>query len=142
MSTRRRFPFFGNRDNQHPQPAPASPPATPQPSRIPNLPPADEWSMSNEDLKQSVESLEIVLRSMNQVRDQTNQYNAALREHARAIREYAVSVQMINTMEETRQRGNVGDSKVSERLLVHCAHYYEKLAEVQEQLVRLPSCQY
>jgi len=98
--------------------------------------------MTNEDLKQSVESLELVLRSMNDVREQTNLYNAALREHAKSIRSYAVSVQMINTWEETRQRGNVGDAKVSERLLVHCANYYDRLAEAQEQLVRLRFYEY
>jgi hypothetical protein len=141
MSARKRFPFFG-RDNQQPPPAPASPPTTPQPERIPNLSLAEEWNMTNDDLKHSVESLEAVLRSMNNVRDQTNQYNGALRQHADSIRQYAVSVQMANTAEETRKRGNVGDSKVSERLLAHCANYYDKLAEVQEQLVRLRFYEY
>ena len=92
--------------------------------------------MTSEELQQSVESLEMVLRTMDQVRDQTNRYNTALREHARSLRGYAVGINMITARDEKGQRPNVGEDKVSENLLVHCANYYDRLAEAQEQLVR------
>ena len=83
--------------------------------------------MTSEELQQSVESLEMILKSMDVVRDQTNQYNEALRGHARSLRSYAVTI---------ITRDSVGEDKVSERLLEHCANYYDRLAESQEQLVR------
>jgi hypothetical protein len=91
--------------------------------------------MTSDELQQSVEALEMVLKSMDQVRDHTNRYNAALRDHARSLRGYAVGANMVATRDERGQRINVGDNRVSERLLVHCANYYDRLAESQEQLV-------
>lgn len=136
MSTRRRgFAglFRSSNDNQ-PQPIP-SPPASPRPGRVPDMPPMEERIMTSEELQQSVEALEMVLKSMDSVRDQTNRYNAALRDHARSLRGYAVGINMVATRDERGQRVNVGDNRVSERLLVHCANYYDRLAESQEQLV-------
>jgi hypothetical protein len=124
-----------------------SPPATPQQSRMVNLPqqPRDPPIMSSDALQASVEALEIVLKTMDQVRDQTNRYNAALREHARGLRGYAANIQLIATRDEDRQgqgqqRGSVGvrDERVPERLLVHCANYYDRLADAQDQLVLSP----
>jgi hypothetical protein len=137
MSTRRRglAAIFGGRES-HPQPVP-SPPASPRPGRVPDVPMAEERIMTSEELQQGVESLETVLRTMDQVRDQTNRYNAALREHARSLRGYAVSINMITAREDKGQRANVGEDKVSENLLVHCANYYDRLAEAQETLVYL-----
>jgi hypothetical protein len=121
-----------------------SPPATPRLAlaRGPDGPPrpaTEERVITSEELQQSVEALETVLRTMDQVRDQTNRFNAVLREHARALREYAVGVNMIVTRDENgRVRGvDVGEDRVSERLIVHCASYYDRLAEAQEMLVRL-----
>jgi hypothetical protein len=91
--------------------------------------------MTSDELQQSVEALETVLRTMDQVRDQTNRYNAALREHANSLRGYAVGVSMIFGTDVSGQRVNVGDDRVSEKLLVHCANYYDRLADAQEQLV-------
>ena len=91
--------------------------------------------MTSEELQQSVESLEMVLRTMDQVRDQTNRYNASLREHARSLRGYAVGINMITARDDKGQRVNVGEDKVTENLLVHCANYYDRLAEAQESLV-------
>jgi len=138
----------GNRDSHAPQIVP-SPPATPRPtgavgaqaaqSGIPAQPPSEERVMTSEELQQSVESLENVLKTMDQVRDMTNRCNAALREHARGLRMYAVGINMLSTRDERGQpRVNVGEDRVSERLLAHCANYYDRLAEAQELLV-MPS---
>lgn len=116
------------------QPIP-SPPASPRPNRVPQ-PVTEEHTMTSEELQQSVESLEMILKSMDQVRDQTNRYNEALRGHARSLRSYAVTINMVVARDE-RQHHNVGEDKVSERLLEHCANYYDRLAESQEQLVCL-----
>jgi hypothetical protein len=142
MSTRRRglaALFGGSRDQ--PQTVP-SPPATPRPTAagvvqtgIPTEP-QEERVMTSEELQGSVESLENVLKTMDQVRDVTNRYNTALREHARSLRTYAVGINMISTRDERGQpRVNVGEDRVSERLLAHCANYYDRLAEAQESLV-------
>jgi|SRR5579859_7117034 len=137
MSTRRRlFPWTSsnNRDTGTQQPIP-SPPASPRPNRVPQ-PVMEEQIMTSEELQQSVESLEMILKSMDQVRDQTNRYNESLRGHARALRSYAVTINMVASRDE-RQRHNVGEDRVSERLLEHCANYYDRLAESQEKLVCL-----
>ena len=135
MSSRRRglAALFGGRDTQQ-QPVP-SPPASPAPIRVPDVPGIEERILTPEELQQSVESLELLLKTMDQVRDQQNRYNAALREHARSLRGYAVGINMITARDDKGQRVNVGEDKVSEKLLVHCANYYDRLAEAQEQLV-------
>jgi hypothetical protein len=134
MSTKRRgFASLFNRES-HPQPVP-SPPSSPRPGRLPDAPPSDERIMDPEELHQSVESLELVLKTMDQVREQTNRYNTALREHARSLRGYAVNINMISPKDD-RGRNN-GDDRVFENLMVHCANYYDRLAEAQEQLVPL-----
>jgi hypothetical protein len=94
--------------------------------------------MTSEELQQSVESLEMILKSMDHVRDQTNRYTESLKGHARALRGYAVTINMVVARDE-RQHHNVGEDRVSEKLLEHCANYYDRLAESQEQLVRLYS---
>ena len=146
MSTKRRglaalFTGGGGASHREPVGLPAipSPPRTPAPGRIPEVPAvADQRIMTSDELQQSVESLETVLKTMDQLRDQTNRYNASLREHARALRGYAVSANMISTRDERgQQRVHVGEDRVSERLLVHCANYYERLAEAQESLVSI-----
>ena len=129
--------LFGSKES-HPQPVP-SPPASPRPNRVPEAANMEERIMTSEDLHQSVEVLETILRTMDQVRDRTNQYNAALREHARSLRTYAVQLNMNVARDDKGTRINVGEDKVSESLLVHCANYYDRLAEAQEQLV-LPLC--
>src|SRR5580700_3016901 len=107
MSTKRRT-MFGNllrRDNQ-PRPVP-SPPSSPVPQRLPNVPPGDDKVISPEELQTSVESMELVLRSMDNVRNQLNQYNIALRDHANTLRQYAVNINMLAV---TDDRGrNQGD---------------------------------
>ena len=135
MSTKKRFAsIFGSKEN-HSQPIP-SPPASPRPGRIPNAPPAEERIMTPEELQQSVESLELVLRTMDQLRDQTNRYNTAIRDHARSLRGYAVGINMLSSRDEKEQRNHIGEDRVFENLLVHCANYYDRLAESQEQLVK------
>jgi len=143
MSTRRRglAALFGgggggsgSRETQHGQPVP-SPPATPRPGPgLPPIPQMEERILTSEELQQSVESLETVLKTMDQVRDQTNRYNAALREHARSLRMYAVGINMISTRSEGGQQRVTADT-VPERLLAHCANYYDRLTEAQEALV-------
>lgn len=91
--------------------------------------------MTSDELQQSVESLEMVLRTMDQVRDEMNRYNIALREHARALRSYAADINIVSSRDDRGSRTNVGDDFVTESLLVHCSHYYDKLAESQEHLV-------
>jgi hypothetical protein len=129
-STRRRFGFFGNKENHAPVP---SPPSSPRPrSRLPQIP-TEERVLTSDELQQSVESLETILRTMDLVREQTNHYNTSLREHARSLRGYAVGINMSATP-NTRQP-TVGEEHVYERVLVHCANYYDRLAESQEHLV-------
>jgi hypothetical protein len=91
--------------------------------------------MTSDELQQSVESLEMVLKTMDQVRDNMNRYNTALREHARSLRGYAADINMASVRDDRGPRTNVGDDFVSESLMVHCSHYYDKLAEAQEHLV-------
>jgi hypothetical protein len=143
MSTRRRglaalFGGGGSRDAQQPQTVP-SPPATPRPGMnpvIPIAPQPEERIMTTQELQESVESLETVLKTMDQLRDVTNKHTAAIREHAMSLRMYAAGVNMISTRDERgQQRVNVGEDRVSERLLAHCANYYDRLAEAQESLV-------
>jgi hypothetical protein len=137
MSTKRRT-MLGNflrRDHQ-PKSVP-SPPSSPVPHRLPNVPPADEKVISPEELQTSVESMELVLRSMDNVRNQLNQYNLALREHANTLRQYAVNINMLAV---TDDRGrNQGDDRVYEYLMLHSANYYDRYAESQENLVSLIS---
>lgn len=140
MSTKRKTiaAFFG-RDTHAPHAS--SPPASPRLAAAAMQVPAvavEERIMTSEELAQSVQALEQVLRTMDQVRDLTNRYNSALREHVRSLREYAVGINMIVARDDKAQRGNVGEDRVSERLLVHCANYYDRLAEAQEQLVHRP----
>lgn len=139
MSTRRNrlvSLFAGSRETQTQQqqaPVP-SPSTTPRPVRIPELP-IEERILSSDDLQQSVEALEMVLKTMDQVRDQTNRYNSSLREHARSLRGYAVGINMGGPREA--RAVNVGEERVYEKLLEHCANYYDRLAESQEHLVTI-----
>ena len=140
MSSKRRTlrSIWGTvRDNSHQQPSFPSPPASPRPGRIPEMPTSvEERIMSSDDLQSSVEALETVLKTMDQVRDQTNRYNTVLREHARSMRGYAANMQLIATRDDKgAQKPTLSEERVSERLLVHCANYYDRLAEAQEQLV-------
>lgn len=132
MSTKRIAAWFGNKDNYHP-PSP-SPPSTPHPGQNPDVPRREQRIMEPEDLQQSVEALELVLRTMDQLRDQTNRQNSALRDHARSLKGYAANISIMATTEEKNKR-NIGEEKVLENLLVHCADYYNRLAEAQESLV-------
>lgn len=91
--------------------------------------------MSPEELQQSVESLELVLRTMDGVRDQTNRQSTAFRDHARSLRGYAVNINMMATFDERTSKKHIGEDKVFENLLVHCANYYDRLAEAQELFV-------
>src|SRR5271167_3867406 len=135
MSTRKRVAaFFGSKEQNHPQPVP-SPPSSPHPIRNPDAPPIEQRIMTPEELQQSVETLELVLRTMDTLRDQTNRYNTALRDHARSLRGYAVNINMLAPNEDKAKR-NIGDDRVFENLILHCANYYDKLAESQEHLVR------
>ena len=110
-----------------------SPPSSPVPRRLPDVPQGDEKVIAPEELQSSVEALELVLRSMDSVRDQLNRYNLALREHAKTLRQYAVN---INMLADTDDRGrNQGDGRVYEYLMMHSANYYDRYAESQEQLV-------
>jgi hypothetical protein len=136
MSTRRKLAnrIFGTRENHQAVPSPPQSPR-PGPVRVPEVP-HEERVLTSDDLQQSVESLELVLRTMDRVREQTNAYNASLREHARSLRGYAVG---INMSVAARPAGpNVGEEQVYERVLVHCANYYDRLAESQEHLVPSP----
>ena len=94
--------------------------------------------MNSEELQQCVESFEVVLRTMDTVRDQTNRHNMALREHARSLRGYAVNINML-TPTDDKGKKVAGEDRVFENLLLHCANYYDRAAEAQETLVRLPS---
>lgn len=135
MSTRKRVAaFFGSKD-AHVQAVP-SPPSSPHPyGNNPIAPPGEERIMTPEELQQSVESLELVLRTMDLVRDQTNRYNTSLRDHARSLRSYAVNINMMAPADDRGKR-NIGEDKVFENLMLHCANYYDRLAEAQEHLVR------
>jgi hypothetical protein len=135
MSTKRRgfASIFGNRESN--PPAVPSPPTTPRPVRVPEPPTSESRIMTSDELQQSVESFETVLKTMDQVRDDMNRYNAALREHARALRSYAADINIVSSREDQGPRINVGDDFVSESLLVHCSHYYDRLAEAQEYFV-------
>src|SRR5947207_12434336 len=133
MSTKRIAAWFGSKES-HPQPVP-SPPSSPLPGRNPDIHGGEERIMSPEELQQSVESLELVLRTKDVVRDQTNRQNTALIDHARSLREYAVNINMMATFDDKAHKRNIGEDKVFENLVVHCANYYDRLAEAQELFV-------
>jgi hypothetical protein len=141
MSMRRGFAaiFGNNREaNHHPQQGP-SPPDSPRPGQVvaPVPPPmnTDDRIMSSEQLHEGIVSLETVLKTMNSLREQTNQQNIALREHARSLRRYETTINMSLVDQTQPVNGNIGEDKVSERLMFHCANYYDRLADAQEQLV-------
>lgn len=133
MSTKKIAAWFGSKEN-HPQLVP-SPPSSPLPSRNPDPLAGEERIMSPEELQQSVESLELVLRTMDAVRDQTNRQNSALRDHARSLRGYAVNINMMAIVDDRAPKRHIGEDKVFENLLVHCANFYDRFAEAQELFV-------
>ena len=132
--------LFGSKEDKPQQTLTSQASEPPRPVNrlaVPELPASEERILTSDDLQSSVEGLEMLLRTMDQVRDQANKHTAALKEHARSLRGYAVGINMIAAKDDKGQNITVGEDRVIERVLVHCANYYDRLAESQEHLVYL-----